>query len=105
MKKIYIYHNLKPFIQIPYEDHEKVSDSLIRSGFSKGKSLPEQISTYETFIEEIQKIKKYKVSDPDQQMYIACILALYKLKRIDPDDSESPFWISPSKKKVRKLKK
>ena len=105
MKKIYIYHNLTPFIVIDYKGHEKISDSLIRSGFSKGRTIPEQIYTYQTFVDEIQKIKKYKVRDEDQTMYIASILALYKLKRIDPDDSDSPFWISPSKRKVRKLKK
>lgn len=93
--KIRFYHNQKPFAQIEYEGWEKISNSLIRSGLVKGNNLNQQISTYQTFIKEIQKIKKYKISEEDQTMYIASILALYKLEKLDPDHSDSPLWITP----------
>ena len=97
-QKIRFYHNQTPFIKCPYDGWEKVPDALIRSGFKKGNDIKTQIETYHKFIEEIQKIKKYKVSDGDQSMYVASVLALYKLNQLDPDDPESPLWISPTRK-------
>jgi hypothetical protein len=76
---------------------------LIRGGFKKGKNLKQQIDYYNLFIQKIQELKLYKVKETDQSMYVACILALYKLKQLDPNDPDTPFYITP-KRKVRKLK-
>jgi hypothetical protein len=98
------YRNLKPMVVINFcADWEKIPNDLIRNGFAKGKSLKEQIRQYILFVEMVQNIKLYKIREKDQTMYVASILALYKLKQLDPDDPDSPFWISPIRK-VRKLK-
>ena len=102
---MYFYHkNLKPMMDIKYcDDWDKLPNDLIRSGFAKGKSLKDQIRQYTLFVEMVQNIKLYKIREEDKTMYIASILALYKLKQLDPDDPDTPFWISPIRK-VRKLK-
>ena len=103
--QFYFYHrNLKPMLVINFcADWEKIPNDLIRNGFIKGRNLKEQIDFYNLFIKKIQELKLYKIRESDQTMYVACILALYKLKQICPYDADSPFWISP-KRKVRKLK-
>ncbi len=104
-RKFYFYHkNLKPMMKINYcEDWDKIPNDLIRRGFQKGKNLKQQIEFYNLFIQKIQDIKLYKVKETDQSMYVGCILALYKLKQLDPNDPDTPFYITP-KRKVRKLK-
>lgn len=104
------YHNGSGFIKSICRDEKdlndnlNVGDKLIRSGLEKGHSLEEQIEDYELLIANIQTMKKYKVSVEDQKLYCASILALYKLNKIDPDDPDSPFWISPKRKKFKNLK-
>tara|TARA_R100001440_G_scaffold74807_1_gene100685 strand:- start:438 stop:770 length:333 start_codon:yes stop_codon:yes gene_type:complete len=103
---ITIYHkNLKPFIRNKLTEDEdesyylNLSNHLIRTGLEEGASIPNQIKVYQEFIHKIQNLKRYKITDGDQDRYALCVLALWKLGVYDPDDETSPIYISPPYKK------
>ena len=39
----------------------------------------------------------------DKEYYISCILALYKLEILDPDDPTDPIYIAPLRKIKNKV--
>tara|TARA_Y100001951_G_C11191055_1_gene211543 strand:- start:69 stop:410 length:342 start_codon:yes stop_codon:yes gene_type:complete len=108
---IRFYHRDKVFAQTPLtqerdKDHYfEVGNNLILDGLKKGNNLGEQIIIYLAVVDRLNKQKIYNIQKDDQQIFIACILALWRLGVYDPDTPEDPLWISPKYKKSKKLKK
>lgn len=107
---IRFYHRDKCFAQYPLtkekgEDHYlEVGNNLILDGLKKGNNLGEQIIIYLAVVDRLNKKKIYKISQEDQQVFVACLLALWKLGVYDADCGEDPIWISPKYKRLKKLR-
>ena len=72
-----------PIGQMSYHDYQ-----LIDSMRSHKRNMREQILAYRTFCNAIlfRKLKKKYISEDDYRMFLACSLALVKLKILDEDD-------------------
>ena len=81
-----------PLGQMSYHDYQKVAnDLIINSMRSEKRNIKQQIFAYRLFCNGImyQKIKKNKsscISHNDYRMFLACTLALVKLRILDEDD-------------------
>jgi len=104
---IIIYHkNLKVLTQNKFtpEDggdikyYQNIGARLIMSGLKQNNNLQKQIKHYEDFVKLIQEQKIYKIKPEDQDNYVCCVLALWKLGIYDPDDATSPIYVSPKRK-------
>ena len=106
-----IYHNHKKFIEKKFtpedggdeEYYKNIGNRLILDGFKSGKDLKYQVLVFTEFIHKMEQKKMYKIKS-DQDHYVFCILALWKLGIIDPDCPSSPMWIAPERKKRRRKK-
>ena len=88
----------------PSDFYKNIAKRLIIDGFKENRKIPEQIKVYESFIKNIQNRKLYKLKESDKDYYVMCVLALWQLGVYDPDDYDSPIYISPPKRKGRKRK-
>ena len=81
-----------PIGQMSYHDYQLVANDLIIDSMrSHKRNMREQILAYRTFCNAIlfRKLKKNKstcISEDDYRMFLACSLALVKLKILDEDD-------------------
>ena len=78
-----------PLGQMSYHDYQKVADDLIINSMRTAKrNIKQQIFAYRLFCNGImyQKIKKKYISLDDYRMFLACSLALVKLRILDEDD-------------------
>ena len=105
---IIIYHkNLKVLTQnkfTPEDDgdikyYQNIGARLIMTGLRKNQRLEKQIKYYKNFIKLIQEQKIYKIKSEDQDNYVCCVLALWKLGIYDPDDATSPIFVAPKRKR------
>lgn len=87
--------NLKTYERYKYQGEYLILDSL------KTMPLKLQMKTYEYFVEMIYLRKKDKkgIYRSDYEMFLSCIFALIKLKKLDEEES---VFIAP-KKKSKKL--
>ena len=105
MSILFYHKNLKPFGESKITEekdldyYRKVGAKLILDGFKSGYNITTQVEIYREVIKTYQNIKLYKLSDSDKDYYVTCILALWKLDIIDPDNPEDPFFIAPSYKR------
>tara|TARA_R110000765_G_scaffold414765_1_gene515440 strand:- start:341 stop:694 length:354 start_codon:yes stop_codon:yes gene_type:complete len=78
-----------PIGQMSYHDYQLVANDLIIDSMrSHKRNMREQILAYRTFCNAIlfRKLKKKYISEDDYRMFLACSLALVKLKILDEDD-------------------
>lgn len=104
-----IYHkNLKVLIVNKFDKkykikfYENIAKRLIIDGFKQNRKIPEQIKIYSSYVKTIQNKKMYKLREEDKDYYVMCVLGLWQLGVYDPDDSDSPIYIAPPKKKRKK---
>ena len=101
--------NLKPFQQNkltksrPLDYYSQIGSDLILDGFKKGYDIKKQIQVYIQAINTYQNIKLYNLTDADKEYYISCILALWKLEIIAPDNPTDPIYIAPLYKKKKSI--
>ena len=104
---IIIYHkNMKVLTQNKFtpEDggdikyYQNIGARLIMTGFEQNNNLQKQIKYYKNFVKLIQEQKIYKIKSEDQDNYVCCVLALWKLGIYDPDDATSPIFVAPKRK-------
>ncbi len=104
---IRIYHkNLKLLTQNKFtpedggdiEYYKNIGARLIMTGLRKNNNLKKQIKYYKDFVKLIQSQKIYKIKSEDQDNYVCCVLALWKLGIYDPDDATSPIYVAPKRK-------
>ena len=104
---IRIYHkNLKILTQNKFtpedggdiEYYKNIGARLIMTGLRKNNNLKKQIKYYKDFVKLIQSQKIYKIKSEDQDNYVCCVLALWKLGIYDPDDADSPIYVAPKRK-------
>lgn len=100
---IFYHKNLKPLAsqKLSIKGAKDIGSKLILDGFKNGYDVKKQIAVYIAFINKFQDTKLYKSTEADKQYYISCILALYKLEILDPDDPTDPIYIAPKRKYVR----
>ena len=79
----------------------KITEGLME--VEKGYDVKKQIAVYIAFINKFQNTKLYKSTEADKEYYISCILALYKLEILDPDDPTDPIYIAPLRKKKKRV--
>ena len=109
MSVVFYHKNLKTFHQVKLtkskdlDYYKKIGSKLILDGFSKGYDVKKQIAVYIEAINTYQNTKLYKLTDADKEYYISCILALWKLEIIDPDNSTDPIYIAPLRKKKKSV--
>ena len=72
-----------------------MGSKVILTGFSEGYDVKKQIAVYIQAINTYQNTKLYKLSEADKEYYISCILALWKLDILDPDNPTDPIYIAP----------
>lgn len=84
-----------------YERYKYQGEYLILKSI-KNIPLKLQIKTYEAFCETIYQRKKNKLGiyRSDYEMFLNCIFALIKLKKIEEDDS---IFIAPKKKSKKNI--
>ena len=83
------------------EFYKNIGARLVKQGFEQNRSIPEQIKIYQSFIDTIQNKKRYKMKNSDQDYYVCCVLALWKLNVYSPCSPTDPLWIAPEKRKSR----
>ena len=81
--------------------YQNIGARLIMTGLRKNQKLEKQIKYYKDFVKLIQEQKIYKIKSEDQDNYVCCVLALWKLGIYDPDDATSPIYIAPMRKSCR----
>ena len=107
MSVVFYHKNLKPFQQNkltksrPLDYYSQIGSDLILDGFKKGYDIKKQIQVYIQAINTYQNIKLYNLTDADKEYYISCILALWKLEIIAPDNPTDPIYIAPLYKKTK----
>lgn len=90
---LYLHHgeNIMGKYKVRGDDMEKVYQSfgakVIRQGFERGVSIPQQIAKYQSFMKAIQKQKDNceKIRASDLYIYLSCYCALYKFHAIEED--------------------
>jgi len=111
MSVVFFHKNQKPFHQNkltkskPLHYYSQIGSDLILDGFKKGYDIKKQIEVYIQAINTYQNIKLYNLSPADKEYYISCILALWKLEILDPDNPTDPIYIAPLPKVVSDLRK
>ena len=111
MSVVFFHKNQKPFHQNkltkskPLNYYSQIGSDLIIDGFKKGYDIKKQIEVYIQAINTYQNIKLYNLSPADKEYYISCILALWKLEILDPDNPTDPIYIAPLPKVVSDLRK
>tara|TARA_Y100000592_G_scaffold30284_1_gene48239 strand:+ start:1768 stop:2085 length:318 start_codon:yes stop_codon:yes gene_type:complete len=105
MNFIFYHRNLKPLAsqKLSIKKARDIGSKLILDGFKNGYDVKKQIAVYIAFINNFQNTKLYKSTEADKEYYISCILALYKLEILDPDDPTDPIYIAPLRKKKKKV--
>ena len=83
------------------EFYKNIGARLVKQGFEQNRSIPKQIQIYQSFIDKIQQKKRYKMSGSDQDYYVCCVLALWKLNVYSPCSGQDPIWIAPKRKSRR----
>lgn len=101
------YHRTNPIKVLEYQKlsikkARDIGSKLILDGFKQGYDVKKQIAVYIEFINKIQKTKLYKLTEADKRYYISCVLALYKLEILDPDEPYDPIWVAPDFRKKKK---
>tara|TARA_S200002703_G_scaffold153436_1_gene155013 strand:+ start:1309 stop:1707 length:399 start_codon:yes stop_codon:yes gene_type:complete len=99
--KPFCYQKLSKTKDIRY--FKDIGSKLILDGFKQGYDVKKQIQVYIAAINTYQKTKLYKLSEADKEYYISCILALWKLDILDPDNPTDPIYIAPLKKRKKKF--
>ena len=110
MSEIIIYHNSARKIidrspinkKYPLKFYEEEANKLIIQGMKEGHSLKNQIKIYLEFVRKIQNMNYYKLKIDDKDMYVATVLALWKMKIYSGNDGDEPIWIAPKRKKKKK---
>jgi hypothetical protein len=106
-----IYHkNLKKLTEKKFtpedggdeEFYKNIGARLVKQGFEQNRNIPKQIEIYQNFIDKIQNKKRYKIDAQDQDYYVCCVLALWKLNVYSPCSEDDPIWIAPTRKSVSK---
>jgi|TARA_R110001592_G_scaffold132642_1_gene347366 hypothetical protein len=82
--------------------YKNIGARLVKQGFEQNRPIPKQIEIYQNFIDCIQKKKRYKITAQDQDYYVCCVLALWKLNVYSPCSPTDPIWIAPTRKSARK---
>ena len=94
-KNLKLFHQDKLTKSKDLDYYRKIGANLILDGFSKGYDVKKQIAVYIEAINTYQNTKLYKLTDADKEYYVSCILALWKLDIIDPDNPTDPIFIAP----------
>ena len=81
------------------EFYKNIGARLVKQGFEQNRPIVKQIRIYQNFIHHIQQKKRYKITPNDQDYYVCCVLALWKLNVYSPDSPLDPIWIAPSRKR------
>tara|TARA_R110000764_G_scaffold223996_1_gene313017 strand:- start:125 stop:466 length:342 start_codon:yes stop_codon:yes gene_type:complete len=84
--------------------YKNIGARLVKQGFEDNRSIPDQIKIYEGFIASIQKKKLYKMKPSDQDYYVCCCLALWKLNIYSPCSATDPIWIAPIRRRRSRKK-
>tara|TARA_R110000744_G_scaffold120181_6_gene223965 strand:- start:1463 stop:1810 length:348 start_codon:yes stop_codon:yes gene_type:complete len=90
-----------PIGKMSYLDYQKVADDLIINSMrSEKRNIKQQIFAYRFFCNGIffRKLKKKYISLDDYRMFLACTLALVKLRILDEEDV---VFIQPRKRPKR----
>ena len=109
MSEILIYHNSQKKIidrspinkKYPLKFYEDEANKLIIQGMKEGHSLKNQIKMFLEFVYKIQNMNFYKLKRDDKDMYVATVLALWKMKIYSGDDPFEPIWIAPKRKRKK----
>jgi len=78
-----------PLGKMDLKDYNKVAEDLIINSMRHShRNIRQQIFAYKYFCQIIftKTIKKNNISDDDYRMFLACLLALVKLRIYDMDD-------------------
>lgn len=100
------YHNNLKFLtseKLSIKKAKEIGSKLILDGMKEGYDIKKQIGIYIAYINQFQRMRLYQTTKADQEYYLNCILALYKLEILDPESPTDPIYIAPLRKKKKSL--